>query len=405
MDMFTFPPFQPPERPLTDWVDYPPVFIHFPKTPRSSPYEHQKGSPLRMLKLIANAMITPHDNRPPGSLATILSSSPTHLTLELSTGLTFTLHEPIYGQARIRNLTFHQKPLSSSEYNDPTHPIQATGPTNIPFPTLPVTTPTNPSLNFHLAYTLTSPDNTTTLSLTLLNNLPLIGTTRQHKTIHIPYMDYRLPSRSIHHTRSRSSLRRCYDFAEEHRAMYGVYDNILFDVEQILWSVSMLLEFESGVVSKVEDGLVGQVCEYLFAPPEPGYPENEQYTLGVDPSSLATHRRITSRTVSYESSLFGRRIENCKLNRVFTFSMAGLGAALCEALEWYDYFVGRSMADWRWKGIPVICTCSVCVEEEVRVMRGEPRSARGRRGLRERGRGRGRGWGRGRGRGGRGRGG
>ncbi|RPA75431.1 hypothetical protein BJ508DRAFT_332146 [Ascobolus immersus RN42] len=94
-------------RHFSDTPQLRPIYLPFPLHPESPPYDHIKGSPLRMLKLVATQLAVSRDHeRPDFMKLSILSEGETHITIQFRTGLIFTLTEPAPGKAKVRRLSF-----------------------------------------------------------------------------------------------------------------------------------------------------------------------------------------------------------------------------------------------------------------------------------------------------------
>ncbi|RPA71276.1 hypothetical protein BJ508DRAFT_315762 [Ascobolus immersus RN42] len=138
---------------------------------------------------------------------------------------------------------------------------------------------------------------------------------------------------------NRALDRRCYM-----KRRWANIPRMFDDVEGLLVAVSLLLELENSPDQQAESILTGAILNGMTDPTFyfPTWLSGRSLHLGVSQADLPPFRRIASRTVSFSQSVFKDNPGSgagCLLHRRFDFGMAGLGKTLCDALEWYDYWL------------------------------------------------------------------
>ncbi|RPA71277.1 hypothetical protein BJ508DRAFT_419966 [Ascobolus immersus RN42] len=333
----------------------------------------------------------------------VVSSSETHMTVSLPTGLRFAMVETELGNARIRKMAFvrpvaTQPPprLDSEELiarirNHHDLPTFTTGPDTFHsrYTKRPIKQLGTPSVDFHITYTL--PENYT--SGGMLYEASILNTKLRYNNT--PEQDQKSTFPCLYINQSHlfaplsSSSLLTLPIAHTHRSW--AYDNsyadmaqLPYDIHAILHAVSLVMELESSPDQQAESALTLAILNSLTDPTFL-YPANYGNTpsrlhLGVNQADLPPLRRVAARTVSYRQSVFRTKAQPgaCLLDRRFDFSMVGLGRKLCEALAWYDHWggyleEGSTAAAWAGSLVEVECGCWFCGAEvgEVRERRGD----------------------------------
>ncbi|RPA71108.1 hypothetical protein BJ508DRAFT_315918 [Ascobolus immersus RN42] len=297
------------------------VLLHmsFPRSAKSSPYDHISGSPLNILKIIASRMTTDpfpgsqdHDARK----LTILSSSEKHITLKLQTGLVFTLTEDSYGKAKIRRFSFVRPAQFQPDSFNPDmlqRRIERTtgGPDGLhhildalrpQYTKLPIDQITKPSLNFHLTYRPSASGffldaMALNMKLPFDNTYPGFELERQNRS----RFEMRVTDRDqIGHIFAPSTepvlLAHLSSTVTHSFTGRATIENIASDVETLLLAVSLLMELESSPTQQAEEVLTRGITENLTDPDgNPPVPSRE---------GLPPFRRVAARTVSVSQTVF-----------------------------------------------------------------------------------------------------
>ncbi|RPA71105.1 hypothetical protein BJ508DRAFT_382162 [Ascobolus immersus RN42] len=321
------------QKPET-WTDLPIVQFYHPQ---------RRGSPLRILKLLShNTRFKSCPCR--GAEAneqriTILSESSTHITLRLSSGLSFTLTEPLPGCARIRSLHYLRDQIGPpEELQDPQTVFAALprGRSTVPPPNgknWKVSRYATPNTtNLHLSYSLSTPFNGLNIYPSPLN--PHLQYHEEGKLPHPAYIgNHNLNAwRHTHETAPHLWIPRSVAAARVAgepawmKEVYSLREKILVDAERALLGVSLLLEMDS--CGRFEELFCWARLRRLLG---------GRLQFGGEWRDVNEGFCVQGRTVRvYESVIRRRSGTACVLNRNCTFTVTGMGTELVEVLGWLD---------------------------------------------------------------------